>query len=129
MRKLLILDLDETLIHSTTTPNAKHHFSVGPYAVFKRPSLDDFLHFCNAHFDIAIWTSSTEDYAQGIVAQILPPSVDIVFLWSRDRCVRRTILFDILISINTLVFRFLFMLTPPWSYTVRQHSSFKVKQV
>ena len=88
MKKLLVLDLDETLIHATDRSEHRHHFTVGPYIVFKRPHLEAFLDFCHAHFEIGIWTSSTEDYANGIVEQILPEHIPIKFLWSRERCIR-----------------------------------------
>lgn len=88
MKKLLVLDLDETLIHATEKSNYVHHFIVGPYIVFKRPNLEKFLNFCNENFEIGIWTSSTEDYANEIVKEIIPKHIDIKFLWSRDRCIR-----------------------------------------
>ena len=88
MKKLLVLDLDETLIHATDESKLKHHFIVGPYIVFKRPNLEKFLNFCNEHFEIGIWTSSTENYANGIVQEIIPEHIKIKFLWSRNRCIR-----------------------------------------
>ena len=88
MKKLLVLDLDETLIHATDKSDLEHHFIVGPYIVFKRPNLEKFLNFCDEHFEIGIWTSSTEDYANGIVEEIIPEHINIKFLWSRDRCIR-----------------------------------------
>ena len=88
MKKLLVFDLDETLIHATDKSDYKHHFIVGPYIVFKRPYLEKFLNFCDEYFEIGIWTSSTEDYANGIIEEIIPEHIDIRFLWSRDRCIR-----------------------------------------
>lgn len=58
--KLLILDLDETLIHGTEHPLERSpDFVVGPYAVYKRPGLSDFLCRMSESFDLAVWTSST----------------------------------------------------------------------
>jgi len=88
VKKLLVLDLDETLIHATDKSEYKHHFVVGPYIVFKRPYLENFLNFCNEHFEIGVWTSSTEDYANRIIKEIIPEHINIKFLWSRDRCIR-----------------------------------------
>ncbi|MEO7716022.1 MAG: HAD family hydrolase [Capsulimonas sp.] len=87
-RKLLVLDLDETLVYAARRPLERAAgFAVGPYFVYKRPGVDDFLAFCFAHFETAVWTSATRDYAEAIV-QILfpqPPS----FLWAIERCTVR----------------------------------------
>jgi Dullard-like phosphatase family protein len=94
-QKLLILDLDETLIYATEQPlEHKADFvlfenTATPYFVYKRPCLDSFLEFCFAHFQVAIWTSSAEDYAQGIVDNILLPSQQPKFVWARKRCTYR----------------------------------------
>ncbi len=87
MKNLLVLDLDETLIHATETSDKEEHFIVGPYVVFKRPRLEHFLNFCNQHFEIGIWTSSTQNYADEIVKEIMPKDIEISFLWARDRCI------------------------------------------
>lgn len=95
MEKLLILDLDETLIYATEQPlERKADFvlfenTATPYFVYKRPYLDTFLEFCFTHFQVAIWTSSAEDYAQGIVEYILSPSKQPRFVWARNRCTYR----------------------------------------
>ena len=86
MKKLLILDLDETLIHASEKEPEKYDFKVGHFFVCKRPYLEEFLLFCNEYFELAIWTSSTEDYATQIVSEILPLDVNVSFLWSRMRC-------------------------------------------
>ena len=40
---LLILDLDETLVYSIEEPLGRDHdFTVGPYAVYRRPHLAEF---------------------------------------------------------------------------------------
>ena len=86
MKKLLILDLDETLIHATEYPQSDYDFVVGQYKVFKRAYLKEFLEFCSETFEVAIWTSSTENYAEEIVAEILPKGFKFAFMWSRNRC-------------------------------------------
>jgi carboxy-terminal domain RNA polymerase II polypeptide A small phosphatase len=88
---LLILDLDETLIHATSEPpRDDYHFEVDRYAVFKRPHLDAFLAICAQHFDLAIWSSASDDYVQAIVAQIIPATIPLKFVWGRSRCTPRT---------------------------------------
>lgn len=95
MRKLLILDLDETLIYATEEPlEPKADFILfedtsTPYFVYERPYLKDFLEFCFSNFEVAIWTSSAEDYAEGIVKNILLSSQQPKFIWARKRCTYR----------------------------------------
>mgnify|MGYP002778968918 CR=1 FL=1 len=90
--KLLILDLDETLIYATETrlehpPNfTLFENTEQPYFVYKRPHLETFLEFCFAKFEVAIWTSSSEDYARGVVDNILTSLQKPVFVWARTRC-------------------------------------------
>lgn len=88
-RKLLILDLDETLIFASETPLSQPpDFLVSNnYYVYKRPFVEQFLVWCFENFDVAVWTSATKDYAAEIVANIFPqPQGNLSFLWSRERC-------------------------------------------
>ena len=88
--KLLVLDLDETLIHATDGHLEREpDFEVGQYAVYKRPGLDSFLSTVEAKFDLAVWTSSTRVYAALVVSSIFPPNVELNFVWSRERCTMR----------------------------------------
>jgi RNA polymerase II subunit A small phosphatase-like protein len=67
--KLLILDLDETLVWGTTTPLARvPDSSVGEYSLYRRPGLDEFLLFAFDAFRVGIWTSSSEAYATEVTA-------------------------------------------------------------
>jgi len=88
-RPLLILDLDETLIHATQKALAvKHDFEVFDFLVHKRPLGDSFISGCAEFYDLAVWTSATGDYAEGIVAEIFA-DVPLEFMWARERCTRR----------------------------------------
>ncbi len=85
--KLLILDLDETLIHARETPLVrKSDFSVYTYHVYKRPYLDIFLTTCLDWFDVAVWTSSGSEYATEVVDKIFPDPQALEFMWTSDRC-------------------------------------------
>jgi TFIIF-interacting CTD phosphatase-like protein len=90
-RILLILDIDETLIHAVEQPLPHHHhdFVVGPYRVYRRPRLHDFLKGCSSAFDMAFWSSATSDYVEAVVSSILPDDITPQFVWARQRCVRR----------------------------------------
>ena len=88
-RPLLILDLDETLIYGTTSPlSVAHDFKCGEFFIHKRPCVMEFIRTCARAYDLAVWTSSTSEYAAGVV-EALFASVELEFVWARDRCTRR----------------------------------------
>lgn len=63
--KLLILDLDETLIYaSKETLQHPPHFEFDKYFVYKRPYVDEFLVNASNHFHLAIWSSAGDDYVK-----------------------------------------------------------------
>jgi len=97
---LLILDLDETLVHSIRKDDpmldmvpfnwighpdvmeTEHHW------VKKRPWLDEFLDFAKGAYRIAVWTVATEDYAMSILDRIMD-SVTLEFVKTRKDCMFR----------------------------------------
>ena len=87
---LLILDLDETLIHATEGPlGHEPDFAVGPYVVSRRPHLAEFLADCSSSFRLAVWSSASDDYVRDVVGQIIPSGIKLAFAWGRSQCVRR----------------------------------------
>ena len=89
--KLIILDIDETLIFGTEIPlDRKPDLVVEPYLVYLRPNAIKFGAFCLDNFHrVAIWTSASEDYATPICKHIFGDRFDqLEFLWCRDRCTR-----------------------------------------
>lgn len=88
--KLLILDLDETLIYAIKNPLPRpHDFNAGPYVVYKRPYVDAFINFCPQHFKVAIWTSSTRSYATAVIRSLFPQNYPLEFVLTREHCVKR----------------------------------------
>ncbi len=86
---LLILDLDETLIHATAAKiREDFDFQVYHYYIYKRPGLTDFLIRCGAHFTLAVWSSASDDYVRAVVGQIFPATLTPAFVWGRSRCTR-----------------------------------------
>ncbi|MBD2722497.1 HAD family hydrolase [Hymenobacter armeniacus] len=84
---LLILDLDETLIHATATKLGDDFaFQLYHYYVYKRPGLEAFLAICAEKFELAVWSSASDDYVKQVVEQIFPPEIKPVFVWGRSRC-------------------------------------------
>lgn len=87
---LLILDIDETLLYASETGlEQEPDCRVGPYSVYVRPNLLEFLQCCNEHFRLAIWSSSSADYLSAIVTAIIPDEMKLEFVWSRERCIQR----------------------------------------
>lgn len=88
--KLLVLDLDETLIYATEQGlDRVPDFRVGPYSVYTRPGLEGFLSSVKRCFKLAVWTSSSRLYADAVVPMIFGPTAELEFVWSRERCTRR----------------------------------------
>ena len=84
---LLILDLDETLIYAVEEPLSRPaDFQVGPFHVYKRPYVSEFLRACREWFEVAVWTSASPGYAAGIVEALFPYAP--AFVWASDCCTR-----------------------------------------
>ena len=76
-RKTLVIDLDETLVHTVnkSAPNKSANFDVElvvenqvfHYYVFKRPHVDYFLQKVAAWFNLAFFTASMSDYADPVI--------------------------------------------------------------
>lgn len=87
-KKTLVLDLDETLIHSMAkggrmstghmvevklaAPTAYHGVSLGPqhpilYYVHKRPHCDEFLRKVSQWYNLVIFTASVQEYADPVI--------------------------------------------------------------
>jgi len=77
-RKTLILDLDETLVHSTIKPVTNHDMTVDvlidgvncTFYVIKRPHVDHFLKKVAEWFDVVIFTASMQQYADPLINQL-----------------------------------------------------------
>lgn len=88
-RKLLVLDLDETLIHATESRlDRDGDFQLFDYHVYRRPHLEDFLTFAFATFDVGVWTSSGDKYARAVVAEVFKVGQP-AFLFSSLKCTQR----------------------------------------
>ncbi len=82
----MVLDLDETLVYSSSEALARPaDLTVAGYHVYKRPYLDAFLDFAFATFKVGIWTSSGALYAEPLVAALMPDR-KLEFVWSSRRC-------------------------------------------
>ncbi|MEM8967696.1 MAG: HAD family hydrolase [Bacteroidota bacterium] len=91
MKKILVvLDLDETLIHSTRSPkDDQWDFEIYDYKVYKRPHLNAFLEEIKRNFRVAVWSSASDDYVNSVVRAIFPKDYPLEFVWGRSKCTRR----------------------------------------
>ena len=95
-KKTLVLDLDETLIHSafeafkpkddiTLTMKMKDEEII--IHVKKRPYLDEFLNIVTQKYEVIIFTASISDYANPLLDQ-LDPNKKISFRLFREHCTK-----------------------------------------
>lgn len=85
--KLLILDLDETLIYATEeTLEREADFCFEQYRIYKCPFVTDCLSFARQYFLVGVWTSASADYAKAIAQALFPSDYSLQFLWSREHC-------------------------------------------
>lgn len=91
-RPLLILDIDETLIHGREEPlDRPCEFRAGQYHIYERPHLSQFLDVVSEQYDLACWSSATHDYLEIVVNTITNNLAEpLLFVWDRSRCTRRT---------------------------------------
>ncbi|MBN1567637.1 MAG: HAD family hydrolase [Acidobacteria bacterium] len=90
-RILIVFDLDETLVHSTSIESERlADFMYGDHYVYVRPHLNTLIQKCNEYYDIAVWTNGGEAYVSSILKQIIPPSIRLRFVWPRSMFVNGT---------------------------------------
>lgn len=89
-RKLLVLDLDETLIYATMFELEQHpDFRIGMAQVVKRPGVDRFLASCLESFNVGIWTSATREYAEDVLGHLLNDTSKLAFVRTREHCTKK----------------------------------------
>lgn len=86
-RILLVLDLDETLIHASENKlEYEHNFEVSNYFIYTRPYLTKFLNEVFQYYDLAIWSSGNDEYVNQIVEKIKPENIEFKFIWGQSKC-------------------------------------------
>jgi Dullard-like phosphatase family protein len=95
-KKTVILDLDETMIHSDFTSKYENHdhlitfvsdgeeFSV---AIFIRPGLNDFLEKLSEKFEVVVFTASVKEYADAVLNYLDPENKYFKNRFYRDSCI------------------------------------------
>ena len=62
---------------------------LGPYFIYFRPHVFEFLSGCAKHFDLAVWSSATITYVGPIVKALLQEITTPLFVWDRAHCTIR----------------------------------------
>lgn len=90
MKQLIILDLDETLIHTAYAPIEGTELKArrGYFYLYERPHLKSFLDRCSAEYDLAIWSASKADYVRWIIRSTVLSEYSFVFINTRKNCKR-----------------------------------------
>lgn len=95
-RKTLILDLDETLIHSDFDGAFLNHDSIINFKygeeevdvpLFIRPGLQDFLQKASEKFEILVFTASVQEYADAVLNHLDPENKFFPHRFYRNNCI------------------------------------------
>ena len=89
-RHLIVLDLDETLLHATSVKfSHEPDFIVGAYYIYLRLGLSEFLAYADRHFDLGVWSSSSQSYVDAVTSQIFGNRIALQFAWSAEKCIQK----------------------------------------
>lgn len=87
-KKLLVLDIDETLIYASASSLPRHeHFRLGLAYAWLRPGAHKFITTCQQHYGIGIWSSATREYVADVFGHLRFQFDTLAFIWTRERCV------------------------------------------
>lgn len=85
--KLLLLDLDETLIHASYHPLAVYSdFQFEEYYIYIRPGVAQFLLDISHHYTLGVWSAAGDNYVEEIVKMITPAGIEWAMVWGKSRC-------------------------------------------
>jgi carboxy-terminal domain RNA polymerase II polypeptide A small phosphatase len=81
--KLIVLDLDETLVFAEETDKKNNrtiieqdHFRTGEYIILKRPNVSSFIKTLFEWFDVSVWTAGSSPYAHAVVSEVFREHAD-----------------------------------------------------
>ena len=104
-KPLLILDLDEVVVHTITSQfssiktyknpnwitfekaNLTNNFKDTYYHFFVRNGFFEFYNKIKEHYQVGIWSSSAPDYVYNIVKNVFKNPEELSFIWSRNKTV------------------------------------------
>ena len=88
--KTLVLDMDETLLHTSMSPTNKCDFVAklkdgSQFYVTKRPHVDEFLERMSKLYEIVIYTAGEKEYSIAVIDE-LDPERYITYILHREHC-------------------------------------------
>ena len=87
----MILDLDETLLHSTMfNIGRRPDFELGLAQAYLRPGAREFMAFALDWFETGIWTGATREYTLDALAQFVKDPGRLSFVRTREQCSMRS---------------------------------------
>jgi TFIIF-interacting CTD phosphatase-like protein len=89
MLRLVVLDLDETLVYASIEGIPKPHFTISDYSVLVRPYAKELITHIHNTYELAFWTSAGEDYGRAVVAGLGISENIPKFVWTSSKCTRR----------------------------------------
>jgi len=92
-RKTLVVDLDETLVHSSFIDHGSSNLivhveiegEVHPVYVGKRPGVDEFLEKMTQLYEVVVYTAATSKYANAVLDELDPYGM-LAFRLFREAC-------------------------------------------
>jgi hypothetical protein len=91
---LIVLDIDGTLLHASF--ESEQYIST--YKLHYRPGLLEFIKLIQTHFEVAIWTAGSDDYAKFVCDRLFDNLDPPLFIWSHKRCTIRYVQTGLTIS-------------------------------
>lgn len=85
-RKLLVLDMDQTLIHADEKPFVHAQTKVGEFHLAIRPGVADMLERLQPHYDFVLWSNSSPSYIHEMLAAFWPEKIPLTGILSRADC-------------------------------------------
>ncbi|HOY31068.1 MAG TPA: HAD family hydrolase [Bacteroidales bacterium] len=86
MKTLLILDIDETLLHSSYQEIQRSaDLKFRGICIYFRPYLKEFLEACFKNYDVAVWSSARAEYVKYILGNLTGLST-FSFIKTRKNC-------------------------------------------
>ncbi|WP_051057609.1 HAD family hydrolase [Herbaspirillum huttiense] len=88
--KLVIFDLDETLVHARLEPLSRPaDLRFEDYFIYIRPYAADLVRFASTKFSIAVWSSANPDYVEFITSALFGAQYPLLFRWDVQKCVQK----------------------------------------
>ena len=93
-KKIIILDIDQTLIQSKRINSKTKFGELGDfnicnngYTIYKRPYVDNFIEWCFNNFDgVIVWSAGTKDYVYDIVRHLFKSTYKPTMVLTKDSC-------------------------------------------